>query len=42
MANNDEAGGSGIARGGGFTRPMNFTIEEAEVLADNSIPVPPG
>jgi hypothetical protein len=39
MAHNHQASGSCIS--GGYTRPTNLNAEEAQILADNQILVPP-
>jgi hypothetical protein len=39
MAHNSEAGGSRSS--GGYTRTMNLNNEEAQILADNNILIPP-
>jgi hypothetical protein len=39
MAHNDQASGS--RGGGGYARPTNLNNEEAQILADNNILVPP-
>jgi hypothetical protein len=41
MAHNHQASSSRSRSGGGYTRPMNFNTEEAQILADNQILVPP-
>jgi hypothetical protein len=39
MAHNDQASGS--RGGGGYSRPMNLNSEEAQILANNQVLVPP-
>jgi hypothetical protein len=41
MAHNYEATGSGGGSGDGYVRPTNLNTDEAQILTDNNILVPP-